>query len=204
MKTTFRFAFVAALLGLSSSAMADVDCLKLAVSVKNSVSAKPADVLQIVEKEVAANPSCACEVVKAAIEESSADAKQVAAIVETASSVAPEQMRLISQCAVAVAPDSLSEVQMVMARLDPSKGEVVQSSKDSKVPVEVKPAWNPLDFPGTGIGPNPGGPGGLGWLPPGGIDLSVPPIINPPGGTRTDYFIYGPVEEPLIEADLGS
>jgi len=196
MKTTFRFALIAALFGASATAaLAAEDCLKVAVSVKHEVAAKPGDVLQLVEKAVAANPTCACEVVKAAIEASSADAKTVAAIVETASSVAPEQMRLVAQCAVAVAPDALSEVQMVMARLDPGMGEVaMDDAKSPKAPVEVKPAWNPLNFPGVGpVGPNPGGPGGYPILDPG-LPPTVPPVINPPSSTLVDYVYAVPYD----------
>jgi hypothetical protein len=207
MKKTFRFAIVAALLGLSSSAMAEVDCLKLSVSVKHAVAASPTEVLQIVEKEVGANSSCACEIVKAAIEASKADAAQVAAIVEIAGTVAPDQLRLVSQCAVAVAPDALVEVQAVTARLDPNKGEVaMESSKGPKAPIDVKPAWNPLNFPGQGpVGPNPGGQGGipiLPYTPP----TNVPPVINNPEGTPTGFGVRPiPYMEPKeTSAALGS
>ena len=204
MKKTYRFAIVAAVLGLSSSAaMAEVDCLKLSVSVKHAVAAAPAEVLQIVEKQVAANSGCACEIVKAAIEASKADAAQVAAIVEVAGTVAPDQLRLVSQCAVAVAPDALVEVQMVAARLDPSKGEVADSAKSPKAPIDVKPAWNPLDFPGQGpVGPNPGGPGGipvLPFTPP----VTVPPIVNPPEGTPSGYIPpRGPIDGDMFSSFL--
>ncbi len=191
MKTTFRVALAVTALGmLPAVSLADqADCLKLAVSVKHAVTAQPAEVLQIVEKEVAANPNCSCEVVKAAIESSKADTKMVAKIVETAASVAPDKMRLISQCAVAVAPDSLSAVQAVMSRLDPNKGESGYSSKGGKVSdVAVKPAWNPLDFPGQGpVGPTPGGPPMLPpGLPPVIPPIIVPPIIVPPVDTNID------------------
>jgi hypothetical protein len=194
MKTTFRVALAATALGmLPAVSMAEVDCLKLAVSVKHAVAAQPAEVLQIVEKEVAANPNCSCEIVKSAIEASKADSKAVAKIVETAASVAPDKMRLISQCAVAVAPDSLTAVQAVMARIDPSKGESGYSSKGGKVSdVAVKPAWNPLDFPGQGpVGPTPGGPP---MLPPG-LPPSIPPIIVPP-------IIVPPVDTNIDQQEL--
>jgi hypothetical protein len=193
MKTTFQFALVAAALGmLPAASMADVDCLKLAISVKHSVTAQPAKVLEVVEKEITANPDCACEVVKAAIQGAEADASVVAKIVETAATAAPEKMRLISQCAVAVSPESLADVQAVMNRLDPNRGETTYSSKDAKSPkdVAVKPAWNPLDFPGQGpVGPTPGGPP----IVPPGLPPTVPPIITPPTGTPIevpDYDYY--------------
>ena len=190
MKKTFRFAIMAALLGmLSPAAVAEVDCLKLSVSVKHAVAATPTEVLQIVEKEVGANSSCACEIVKAAIEASKADAAQVAAIVEVAGTVAPDQLRLVSQCAVAVAPDALVEVQAVTARLDPNKGEGhgAKSAKSPKAPIDVKPAWNPLNFPGLGpIGPNPGGPGGIPVIP-FNPPPTTPPVVNPPIGTDTGF-----------------
>jgi hypothetical protein len=190
MKHTTRFALVAACLSLlPAAASAGVNCLELAVSVKHAVSAKPSAVLEIVEKEVSANPDCACEVVKAAIQGSEADSKMVASIVETAATAAPDKMRLVSQCAVAVAPDALGAVQAVMSRLDPNRGETTPSAKDAKSPkdVAVKPAWNPLDFPGQGpVGPTPGGaPIIVPGLPP-----SVPPVLNPPIGTGIDRPFY--------------
>ncbi|MGB6223736.1 hypothetical protein [Haloferula sp.] len=209
MKKTFRFAIVAALLGLfSSAAMAEVDCLKLSVSIKHAVAAEPSEVLQIVEKAVGANASCACEIVKAAIEATDADASQVASIVEVAGSIAPDQLRLIAQCAVAVAPDSLVAVQGVTARLDPNKGEVaMDSAKNPKAPIDVKPAWNPLNFPGQGpVGPSPGGPGGIPVMPftP---SPNTPPIINPPDGTQVDFGFpnsgnpdFGPSDDFFVTA----
>jgi hypothetical protein len=202
MKTTFRFALVAAALGLAPAvATAETDCIALAASVKITVAEKPAEVLQVVEKEVSANPDCSCEVVKAAIQASKADAKTVAAIVETASSVAPDKMRLISQCAVAVAPEALADVQSVLSRLDPNRGESgysAKSAKGGKAVVDVKPAWNPLDFPGTGpVGPTPGGaPMGPPMIPPG-LPPTIPPIITPPVSSPIDnevedlFFIQG-------------
>lgn len=177
-KTIFSALFGAALAALP--AHADVDCIALSVSVKNAVSAQQSNVLEIVSEQVGAAPGCACEIVKAAIEASKADAKTVAAIVEAASIAAPDQMRLVSQCAVAVAPDALAEVQAVVAKLDPNRGEAGESSKSAKgakTPIgEVATSPNPLDFPGQGpVGPTPGGPGGLPLVP-----LLPPVIIAPP------------------------
>ena len=192
MNNTFKFALAAACLGMLPAAGGD--CLELAVSVKHSVAAKPSSVLQIVEKEITANPDCACEVVKAAIQGSSADAKLVASIVETAATAAPDKMRLVSQCAVAVAPESLGDVQAVMNRIDPNRGETTYSSKDAGAKeVAVKPAWNPLDFPGQGpVGPTPGGPViRIPGLPPSVPPVLVPPVIIPPTGTRIDDYPNG-------------
>lgn len=168
----------------SVSFSAEVDCLKLSLSVKHAVALEQSKVLEIVAKEVSAAPGCACEVVKAAIEGSSADVDTVAAIVESAATAAPEQMRLIAQCAVAVAPDALSKVQMVMAKMDPNRGEApVDSSKDAKTPVgEVAAMPNPLDFPGQGpVGPITGGPGGAPLIP-----VFPPIVINPPDVTEVN------------------
>lgn len=191
MKTSLRFALAAAGFGLlAAPSMAAEGCLKLAVSVKHAAAAQPAKVLEIVESEMTANPDCACEIVKAAIQGAEADAKTVASIVETAATAVPEKMRLVSQCAVAVAPDSLGEVQAVMNRLDPNRGEAGYSSKGAKdakdaKDVAVKPAWNPLDFPGQGpVSPTPGGPPAV-PVPPG-LPPGVPPVITPPKGTKTD------------------
>lgn len=183
----FATAAVAVSPGLAAAA-AD-DCVDLSVSVRHAVQASEASVLEIVEKQLAASPACACEIVKAAIETTKAEPELVAAIVETAATTEPEQMRLIAQCAVAVAPDALSEVQAVMIRLEPSSGESASSAKSAKsakgpkIPIDVKPAWNPLDFPGEGIGPSPGT-----WIPESPIPVPpVPPNINPPVGTETDF-----------------
>jgi hypothetical protein len=196
MKATFRFALVAAALGMFPAVtLAEVDCIKLAVSVKNAAAAQPAKVLSLVEAQIAENPDCACEVVKAAIQGAAADSKTVAGIVEVAATVLPEKMRMISQCAVAAAPESLADVQAVMNRLDPNRGESGHSAKDAKgaKDVAVKPAWNPLDFPGQGpIGPTPGGPP----IVPPGLPPGVPPVITPPVGTRVNRPVTPPVGSP--------
>ena len=196
MKKTIRFAMISAGLGLLSSAaaFAEVDCLKLALSVKHTVAANSSATLQIVEKEVAANPGCACEIVKAAIEGSKAPVTLVAAIVEAAITVAPEHRHLIAQCALAVAPDALPNVQAVLAKFDPNRNRPPGHSAKGAVevvgakgaPVAPVPDSNPLDFPGSGIadppvhvGGNPGGPGGLPILP-WGPPIFVPPVISPP------------------------
>ena len=197
MRNTYTSAISLLILGfVSGVALADSDCQNTAAEVKTSVEANPSVVLEIVENTITEHPGCACEIVKAAIEASKADAGQVAAIVETATTAAPEQLRLISQCALAVAPDALNEVQKVMARLEPAQGEDAysgKSSKSPKAPIEVKPAWNPLDFPGEGIGPTPGGPGGYPFLPPTTVPpflvppVIIPPVIIPPVGTPTGF-----------------
>lgn len=181
MKKTFLFAVISAALSLAASA--EVDCLKLALSVKNAVAAEQDKVLEIVSKEVSAAPGCACEVVKAAIEGSGAKPETVAAIVESAVNAAPDQIRIIAQCAVAVAPDALSQVQAVLAKIDPNKGESAASAKGAKAPAgEVAAMPNPLDFPGTGpVGPIAGGPGGFPLIP-----VFPPLIINPPQVTEVD------------------
>lgn len=193
MKHTSRLTLAAVSLMISASMSASaVDCLELAVSVKHAAAAKPSAVLELVEKEVAAHPDCACEVVKAAIQGSEADSKTVASIVEVASSAAPDKMRLVSQCAVAVAPESLGEVQAVMNRLDPNRGESGYSSKDAKgaKDVEAKPEWNPLDFPGQGpVGPTSGTAPMIDVLPPG-LSPTVPPIVTPPTGTSIDRPVF--------------
>ena len=163
---------------------AEVDCLKLSLTVKHEVAADTSKVLEIVSTEVSAAPACSCEIVKAAIEGSRAKPDTVAAIVEVAITAAPDQMRLISQCAVAVAPDALAQVQAVLAKFDPNGGKAgysaksAKSAKDSKTPIgEVTTLPNPLDFPGQGpVSPIVGGPGGQPLIP------IFPPIIiiNPP------------------------
>lgn len=170
-------------------ASAEVDCLKLSLTVRHDVAAEQSKVLEIVSKQVSAAPGCSCEIVKAAIEGSHAKPSTVAAIVEAAATAAPEQMRLIGQCAVAVAPDALPQVQAVLAKLDPNRGKVAaHSSKDAKDPIgEVASMPNPLDFPqqgplgplastpGGNVGPTFGGQGGQPLIP-----ITPPVIINPP------------------------
>jgi len=184
MKHTIFFSVFSAVLALIP-ASAEVDCLKLSLSVKAVVAAEQSKVLEIVTNEVAAAPACACEVVKAAIEGAAAKPETVAAIVEAAATTAPEQMRMISQCAVAVAPDALVQVQAVIAKLDPNRGESANAkgAKDAKAPAgEVAAMPNPLDFPGQGpVGPVAGGPGGSPLIP-----VCPPIIINPPKVTDTD------------------
>ncbi|MCU0750838.1 MAG: hypothetical protein MUF13_14970 [Akkermansiaceae bacterium] len=182
MKQTIFFGVFSAALGLMS-ASAEVDCLKLSLSVKAVISAEQSKVLEIVASEVAAAPGCACEIVKAAIEGSSAKPETVAAIVEAAITAAPEQIRMIAQCAVAVAPDSLAQVQAVLAKFDPNSGESGTSAKGAKAPAgEVAAMPNPLDFPGTGpVGPTPGTAGGFPLFPP-----TPPVIINPPEVTQVN------------------
>ena len=183
MKKTLYFALMSIALG-ALPASAEVDCVKLSVSVKHAVAAERASVLEIVTAQINANSGCACEVVKAAIEGVEADPATVAAIVEAAVTAAPDQMRLISQCAVAVAPDALVNIQAVLAKLDPNSGDGGTSSKSAKTAKggEVAPAnenGNPLDFPGLGdIGPRPGEPS-FAFFPPGN-DPNSPPVINPP------------------------
>jgi len=180
MKKTICFIMLGTSLGMLS-ANADVDCIQLSLTVKNSVAAEQSKVLEIVSTEIAAAPACACEIVKAAIEGSSASVDTVAAIVEAAAIAAPEQMRLVSQCAVAVAPDALGKVQAILAKLDPNLGESgssSKSSKDAKAPAgEVAAMPNPLDFPGEGpIGPTPHGPPPIVYYPP---IVIVPPDVSP-------------------------
>lgn len=176
MKPTIFFGVFSAVLALIPLS-AEVDCLKLSLTVKGAVAAEQSKVLEIVSNQVAAAPGCSCEIVKAAIEGSSAKPETVAAIVEAAVTAAPEQMRLIAQCAVAVAPDALAQVQVVLAKLDPNRGEGAASAKGAKSPAgEVAAMPNPLDFPGQGpVGPTPGMNGGSPLIP-----VFPPVIINPP------------------------
>lgn|GEM_PF-5309384 len=79
--------------------------------------------LKHVEKMLLKDPAHACEIVKEAIVISQADPELVAKIVETACLAAPEKMRIIAQCAMAACPDALPQIQMVLAKLDPSTGD---------------------------------------------------------------------------------
>ncbi|MGC4016680.1 MAG: hypothetical protein QM755_19520 [Luteolibacter sp.] len=132
MNKTATRAFLGAAMGLFAfSANAAEDGAKLAASVKESIAAKPSDLLSIVERNVSAHSGNACEIVKAAIEASQASSDTVASIVQTASTAAPDQMRLIAQCSLAAAPDAIGSVQAVMAKLDPGTGGGSEDSKDA-------------------------------------------------------------------------
>lgn len=140
-------------------------------------AADPIELLRLVDTEVSANPDYACEIVKAAILGTDCDDAIVGYVVETAVRAAPEHMRLIAQCAIATAPDSLLRVQEVMARLEPAAGASASAKSAKGKGIEVKPAAtippNPLDVPIIIIP----------W---------VPPVINPPPGTLTDFRRFFP------------
>lgn len=138
----------------SSTTTAPEKCPDLSLAVTARINHDPSALLEIVQAESAANPSCACEIVKAAIQTTDGDVAQVLAIVETAVTTAPEHLRLISQCAIAAAPEALTEVQALLAKLDPGSGESGRSAKGAKAAVDAaqlktpeEPAPNPLDLP---------------------------------------------------------
>ena len=179
MKKILIFAASGSLLALGQ-ASAETDCLQLSHYVKLSVASESSKVLELVQQKVSENPTCACEVVKAAIEGAVAEPEMVSAIVESAINAAPDQMRLIAQCAIAAAPDALTEVQAVLAKLDPNTGESGESSKSAKSAKsgkepagEVAAMPNPLDFPGKGpVRPL--------------FPIFPPVIINPPDVTEVN------------------
>lgn len=142
MKKNISSLILSSTLGLLS-ANAAATSAELAASVKNAVSAKKSEVVEIVSKEVLANPQCACEIVSSAIEGSKASADTVAAIVESAILAAPDQVDLVSKCALKTAPDASAEVYATVAKLGLNAGE---SSKAATV-VTKKPGNNVLDFP---------------------------------------------------------
>lgn len=157
----------------SGSTEKSSDCDSIGLSVEKQVKLDASKVLEIVELEVGANKACACEVVKAAIKASEAEVKDVVSIVETAIHAAPETMRIVSQCAIASSPESVTEVQALLARLDPNAGKTGYSAKSSKsdskdskdakvASIVAPPLPNPLD------------------VPPYGPPLPPPPPIPPP------------------------
>jgi len=162
---------------LAAPALAADSCEQVVARTKATAeraAADPIELLRLVDTEVAANPDCACEIVKAAILGTDCDDAIVGYVVETAVRAAPEHMRLIAQCAIATAPDSLLRVQEVMARLEPGAGTSARSTKSAKGKgLEVKPAAiappDPLDIPIIVVP----------W---------VPPVINPPTSTRTNFL----------------
>lgn len=128
------------------------NCSKIALSLEQRIKLDRAKLLELVESEMTANSGCACEIVKAAIKASEADVPLVVSIVETAITASPENMRMISQCAIASLPESVGEVQALLARLDPNRGDGYSSkdAKDAKEAVAEAVAegpGNPLDLP---------------------------------------------------------
>ena len=178
MKTTLKFALLAAVCCASVHAAdkPQVDCVKVSFSIKEEVASNQSLVLQIVEKAVLANQDCACEVVKSAITATQADNKLIASIVEVAAMAAPEKMRLIAQCAVAVAPDSLTDVQAVLAKLDPGTSNGDKSGKEvtEKGGLEEDPELNPDGTPKKPVKP--------------------PGILDRPSGPMP-FFIFKPFVE---------
>jgi hypothetical protein len=149
------------------------DCQTISLSVEQRIKLDPANVLELVEAEIGANPGCACEIVKIAIKASDADIQLVVSIAETAITSSPDSMRMVAQCAIAAMPESLTEVQALLAKLDPNSGDESVSAKSSKgaksyvAAMYSPPLSNPLDLP-----PFP---------------QSNPPIIVPPPVTDVNF-----------------
>ncbi len=109
------------------------DCAAISLSVEQRIKLDVSKALEVVESEVSANPACACEIVKAAISATDADVAMVVSIVQTSITAAPEHMRIISQCAIAAMPESITQVQALLAKIDPNSGDAaVYSSKSAK------------------------------------------------------------------------
>ncbi len=155
-----------------------VSCSSVAMSVSHRVQIDPSTVLEVVESEISANANCACEIVKSAIKASGADTALVADIAEVAITAAPENMRMISQCAIATMPEALAEVQSVLARLDPNRGDSSYSAKDSKSGKDAKAAIASAVEPPTEP-PNP-----LDAPPPFFPPIVPPPLFPPPEVTN--------------------
>ena len=170
----------AVILSLTISAQAEQTNADLvAEAVKQSVSAQPGKVVEIVSSQLAQHEAAACEIVKAAIVASNADKDLVAKIVQAATETAPNKVGIVSQCAVAVAPDAIAEVQIILTKFAAAGGggmEVLAAPPFAPINTLTTPI-NPLDFPGQGsVGPTPGGPGGFPLFPPG---LQPPTVSNP-------------------------
>jgi hypothetical protein len=104
-KTLFFVAFSAALGLLPVSA--EVDCLKLAISVKALWPTIRRRFLKWSPPRWPPHPVAPAKSSRPPSKDPALP-ETVAAIVEAAITAAPDQMRLIAQCAVAVAPDALS------------------------------------------------------------------------------------------------
>ena len=171
-------ALISAVYRANAVPAAEADCHALGLSLENRILIDRSRLLQMVEEEMTASPGCACEIVKSAIKAAGGDSDAVAAIVETSILANPESMRLISQCAIASAPGSLSQIQALLAKLDPNSGEsgkLANSAKSAKavngqVASEVASEVVPVDLPNVLDTPP--------STPP-----SVPPVVNVPDVT---------------------
>jgi len=143
MKRILNYAILACAVATAPAALAEEStCYTASKVVTKAVTAKPDNVLAIVERQIAANPGCACEIVKAAIVATEADKKLVGQIVAAAIEAAPDKMQIITTCAIAVAPDALPNIRAVLARLQLA-GKLAQSGND---PVNTgSDVKNPLD-----------------------------------------------------------
>ena len=129
------------LLTVAASSMAvaaeNKECTPVGAAVTKEVTAKPENVLAIVNEQIAANPTCACEVVKAAITAAKADKELVGQIVFTAVMAAPTEATTIAECAVAVAPEAAENIKAAL-----------QSAISDKNPSYGKnPGKNPKEAP---------------------------------------------------------
>lgn len=154
------------------------DCNSVSLSVETRIKMDTSKVLEIVESEIAANSSCACEIVKIAIKASDADEALVGDIAEVAITTSPENMRMISQCAIAALPEALPNVQAVLAKLDPNRGDSSYSAKDAKDSKSAKsPIARAVETPEIPSNP-------LDLPPP--FQPPIPPIYIPPSVTNPD------------------
>jgi len=113
-------AIIACAVVISPAVLAEEsDCYKVSETVTKAVTAKPNNVLAIVERVIATNPACSCEIVKAAIVATEAERDLVAQIVGAAIEAAPDQFNIITNCAIAVAPDALPNIQAAVSKLHP-------------------------------------------------------------------------------------
>ncbi len=144
MKRTLNYAILACAVATAPAALAEEsNCTKVSETVIKLVTAKPDNVLAIVERQTAANPTCSCEVVKGAIVATEASRELVSQIVATAIESAPDKMSVITSCAIAVAPDALPQIKAVLAKLN-LKGLARKGNDPVGGGSDVK---NPLDGP---------------------------------------------------------
>jgi hypothetical protein len=186
------------------------ECTPVSATVTAEVTAKPSNVLTIVNEQIAANPTCACEIVKAAVLASKADKDLVGQIVFTAVTAAPTEATTVAECAVAVAPEASENVKAAL-----------RSAYSDKNPVGKNPSKNPVDknppasddladfglspvaiggvylvYPGSGSS----GPqlvkrnGELGFIGPDGkfVPLEQPPVKEKPPGKPDVIIIIRP------------
>jgi len=142
MKTTIKYLFLTAALGIVTASAGDNDmCDRIADSVREQVIENKSAVLEIVKRAVSENEACAGPIVAAAIRASNANDALVGQIVAAAGNAAPGQINNIVAAASGAAPGAAAEINAAAQTVGMGGG------------------LNPLDAPGGGLAGQTNAPG---------------------------------------------